>query len=500
MKKNLLSLLVCLIISSRLAANDSPIAWIFVEGSANLSPGQTVTIKTSVADGDNGWIGRHLYYKGPGDSGWIGWSFEGVSGNSRDPGNPNSSAEWDRLWSLTLSDPGDWQFLVKAYDPGSSNDLGYDRWSNDAITTVHVTAAGQLPSVTWTSLPSAPAHRLAVGSQNGPQALGSDPDGDLNGVRMDISIDGGGWSPFAYAGGGNGFTAANGGNSFTVTGGSTYQFRVYSLSNDGNSDFLFSPVYVGAQQLGFKILIDTNQITLAEANQASLFSADGVWSFTVNSPDISHSIWPSIMAALRADLWTVSEDLFPDWGITDETQTFIGHNVNAQMVYQENNPAGNDTILLNSQIDAAAAARGNGIVVLTRSYAGERGDYIRTALDNPNCAGVVFETNPSPNQSDVMWTQSFNEGINYTLNRGKKCYVLLSGRSDGSHDYRGDIEAAMGYFVQSGQLNNPNLYFVVASYDRTTTEVGFVTGDHGSGSQHSITAAVNWLKAYRQGM
>ena len=307
--------------------------------------------------------------------------------------------------------------------------------------------------------------------------------------------------------------------SYTPTGGPGvywYQFRLVNAYQGYTDQWI--PFSVNMR---FQILVSTNQLNNNEAAQAATFAADGVLSMPYNSlfayfdspnnqypnpyaanPIIPSTSFPALMSTLNAGQWTISEDLYGDWGITGLTEAFIDRPVDAQIVYLETstpgyNPAP-DTVATVAQIDAAHAATGNPILVLSRSYADQRAGYVNQALDHGPCSGVVFETNPEA-YPGVMWHQNFNAGIAHAIGtKGKKCYLLLPPKA-GSTNYLADVKAAMAYFAQSGYLNHPNLYIVLAAYVRGDTKTGFLTGDNALGYQHSVKAAVEWLKEYRAG-
>ncbi len=291
----------------------------------------------------------------------------------------------------------------------------------------------------------------------------------------------------------------------------TVQFRG-AISDDYGANWYFSNIASDSYTVGsnivhnFKILVSINQLNGTEAQYASWLAADGVWAFVTNStapglfsanPLIERAQMPSVLTALNAHAWTVSEDLYPDWGQTDETQGYLTHNVNAQMVYQESGTwdppqvLPNDTTLLPEQINNAAAARGNTIVVHSRSYL-QFGEHVRNALDNPNCSGVAFEANPHDLGG---WDGKLNEGIIYCLSQGKKCYLLWPPRG-GSTDYRADLRAAINFVSQSGQFGNPNLHVVLAAYVRADTGVSFINFSN-LDDPNTVLSAMNWLKTYR---
>ena len=97
----------------------------------------------------------------------------------------------------------------------------------------------------------------------------------------------------------------------------------------------------------------------------------------------------------------------------------------------------------------------------------------------------------------------WNDGINYVLQHNKKCLVLISAYYL-TTNYLQELQTAMNYFKNSGQLNNPNLYFVLASYGRAQTPntpgsetTGFFADENGSNGTNTLKAGFVWLKRFR---
>ena len=264
---------------------------------------------------------------------------------------------------------------------------------------------------------------------------------------------------------------------------------------------------------GFSILIDTNQMELNEANNDAPLAADGVWSLPGNScsgcvPDPitdPNGTWPGALARLNAANWSVAEDVYnTSYSSSQQTAQYIGHAVNAVMVYHEapdpNNPPPNDTVLTTSEIDAAAAATGNPIIVLSRSYADQRANYVRAALYDPHCSGVAFEQNPDYGH---LSTQNYIQGIQDILASGRKAYMLLPPflpMHSPPDDYLADMQSGVTqYLANSQQLGNPNLSIVITVYTRPGQGVGFLQPEPGTGApaNNSILAVRNWLYNYR---
>jgi hypothetical protein len=248
----------------------------------------------------------------------------------------------------------------------------------------------------------------------------------------------------------------------------------------------------GRQLVGFRILVDTNQLELKEAERAAALAADGVWAITHNSPDIPKHSWPATLARLNANQWAVSEDDPNQSYEVNAVQEYIRRRVDGAMCYFEGRPDDN-TVLTNDEINAFVQTHGNKIVVLSRSYgsADLRRKAVNDALQNSNCSGVVFETNPE-SEGGVMWNQDFNDGIKHCLSLGKHCYLLLPPKNDRTTDYVEDIKSAMRYFVHSGELYNRNLFVVLAVYGRELSKVGYFEP-----KGNNVYEALTWLKSYR---
>lgn len=268
-------------------------------------------------------------------------------------------------------------------------------------------------------------------------------------------------------------------------------------------NWAFVPAGSCAAKSGFGILIDTNQMNNTEAMNDAPLAADGVWSTPVNSCSgcISDPItdpngtWPGALARLNAANWIVTENGYNSSGYYPAAQLtaqYIGRAPNASMVYHEQNTP-NDTVLLTSEIDNAAAWTGTSIIVLSRSYADQRADYVRAALGDGHTSGAAFETNP-PYAS--ISTQNFNQGIQDILTSGRKAYMLLPPVA--GDDYLADMQSGVTQYLANGsQLGNPNLFIVLAIYGRPQSGVGFLQPEPGASSGNSVLAVRNWLYGYR---
>ena len=255
---------------------------------------------------------------------------------------------------------------------------------------------------------------------------------------------------------------------------------------------LLAPGLVQARPLGFKILVDTNQIDPAEAGQVARFAADGAWSIPQNSkPGVD---WTKTLAVLNAQRWSVSEDNPNSTSQADFTSAAMHRLVDGAMFYNEDGWA---TPLSDAQIaaDAAHVVPGLGpigprVVLLTRSFGDQRRGQLQHALANPNVSGATFESNPAHFQPG----QQLKEGCQYILSLHKQCYILLPPAST-TTDYLGDVQQAIGYFGRA-LLRSPHVYVVLATYVRPNA-THYVS--NGPADHNSIEAVVAWLKAYRAG-
>ncbi len=283
----------------------------------------------------------------------------------------------------------------------------------------------------------------------------------------------------------------------------------WDRNNGQQQSWLLVPAGSCTNSAGFSILIDINQMNNTEANNDSPLAADGIWSIPYNScsgciddPITNPSgTWPGALARLNANNWSTSEDTYSSSGSYPSAQLtaqYLGHPVNASMVYHEVGGDGyinsdSDTVLLTSQIDSAAAYTGNSIIVLSRSYAGPRANYVRAALYDGHTSGVAFEQ--LADYADIS-QQNYIQGIQDILASGRKAYMLLPPKA--SSDYLADMQSGVTqYLANSPQLGNPNLYIVLAVYVRPNQGVGFLAPYPGSSSGDSVLAVRNWLYSYR---
>ena len=256
---------------------------------------------------------------------------------------------------------------------------------------------------------------------------------------------------------------------------------------------LLAPGAAYARPDQFQILVDTNQITPAEAAQAARFAADGVWSIPVNSPPGVD--WPRLLAALNAGRWSVSEDNPTASSQIDRVSATMHRMVDAALFYNETPMR---TQLPPSEIAAYArhmvpgfGVVGRRVIVLQRSFGDNdpRRAQLQAAMQDPNVAGAAFEFDPGR----LIPAWKLPEGCAFVLSQQRRCYVLMP--SGHATDYLAEVQRAVRYFAAvSRDLQSPDVYLVLAAYDRPNA-VHFLSS--GPDDHNSIEAAVAWLKAYR---
>lgn len=105
------------------------------------------------------------------------------------------------------------------------------------------------PTTSWHTLPPAP---ITSGAWFPVRATGSDANGNLGGIWVEYSVNGGAWTGLAYdpsgVNGGNGYNTTSNNNGITAGApGTTYQFRCYAWDQAGaNSGWQYSAVYTVA--------------------------------------------------------------------------------------------------------------------------------------------------------------------------------------------------------------------------------------------------------------
>jgi hypothetical protein len=511
--------------------------------SANLGSSQTFTVistpptTNSIVVGDT-TIGQNVYIHGratdpDGDLALMGLYVEG-------PGLP----QWTFVQNATLSgaddtatfvwappSPGTYMVHIRASDSQGNPD------SNANVTASFIVYPGNsytVPNGSFDGISNANS-TVSYGESN-VVATGwaADPTDGTPVDRVEMQIDGK-YAGNATLGGWRQDVADAYGRSDYGNSGWSFSFPVETLSpgahtmsatvfnSRGLSNYLGSKDFTVSRR--FQILIDVNQLKLSEANSAnfSQLAADGVWSIPINSGWTDENgnfngdaipyytadgiqAWRNILAMLNASKRVVTEDN-PDQTLgIDYTSYYLNRMADGAMFYYEGRPSDNTTLT----IDEIASRAGHDVSLLGQDYGqlgarvivhsrstNDPGDIrvvaVNTALGQPNCSGIVFETIPS----QAMKQYATNQAVTYAISAAHKdCYIILA-PSMPTTDYLNDVKGIMSYWEQSGMFGSRKLYIVLAVYVRPKSNVGFLTGDNSTGDDNSVLAVVNWLKQYR---
>lgn len=474
--------------------------------STNSAIGQSVTFTGRATDSQASLGTMNFYVNGPGMPGWNYVGGKSVSG---------SDATATFVWSPSVA--GSWYVHVRAFDT-----LGNPDSNGNIMNSFTVYQTNQPPITVSVSAPNA-----TLGSATTFTGRATDPNGNLSFINF--YVNGPGMPGWNFVGS-NSATGGDATTSILWTAPSAGNWAVHirafdtngAVDSNGNVMGTFS---VNAQSYAFKVLVDTNTLTAAEASSSgfSLFSAitDGAYALTGNSSGVN---WNSVFQVLHADQYVITEELYHDYMFADpsdwrnrlrapisadEVQQVLGHRPNNVLLYHEpsiDDPSsahayrypyetilnGNASLSAGDQITAAHNHVGDNIVVLTRAY-----DYRATGTDvataDTNCTGVLFEMRaPEAGMYNVP------QGIAHVLASGKRCYVLMGPSSFTSNTYLTDLQTGMRALRDGGApLNDPNLYIVVDNYSRPgVTFVGNGSSDPYA-NQDSVLAASQWLRRFR---
>jgi hypothetical protein len=260
----------------------------------------------------------------------------------------------------------------------------------------------------------------------------------------------------------------------------------------------------------FRILVDDNQLSAADAADTAAFVADGVHDITGNPYPAGGAAvnWTAALANLDAASYCITEDLYSFNGVTAanpaaNTQAYIGYTgrlPNAVMAYNEGTSA-TGTLLTPAQIAYYANLVGPHVVVLARSYGIVTPPTlaaIQAAVANPDVSGLMFEFNPIGGGCSTPTACAIAKGVQWTLSQGKACYLLMpSAHAPAPLSYLAAVQGVVAYLAAYSPtiLENPNLYLTLAAYTRPGSGVYFVP--QAAGDPQAIGTVVQWLKAYR---
>lgn len=279
-----------------LDAANNPIA-LNANGRAPVPANSNFYIRVSGSDPD-GRLTR-LYSRINSPSG-VGYAYEqrDVAGGSATwtfgPYNPGATTGvWD-VWAH-----------AEDQDNGGYQWQGGGWWGTQSPD-VEVYLPNTAPTGAWHTLPGT----IVAGAAFTARASGHDNDGNLTTVWVDISINGGTWSAFAYNGGGNGFDNTSDGNLVTAgVAGTTYRFRYYVADSSGaNTGWQYSNVYTASPPT------PNAPTNLTVASKGSAFLTLSWSPGNVGSGTPSYRIYRN--GTLIA---TVTTTYYSDWGLSAST-------------------------------------------------------------------------------------------------------------------------------------------------------------------------------------
>jgi hypothetical protein len=131
-----------------------------------------------------------------------------------------------------------------------------------------------------------------------------------------------------------------------------------------------------------------------------------------------------------------------------------------------------------------------------------RRSYTQMALQSPYTGGISFEFDPEQMTADnPAYEGPDYEGIRYFVGTywpnsspAKKCYLLLAPNNENSTtmDYLTAVKGVVSALRSTGQLGNPNLYIVLAAYNRENSGVSYYPKY--PDDPNSLLVVRNWLK------
>lgn len=263
---------------------------------------------------------------------------------------------------------------------------------------------------------------------------------------------------------------------------------------------LAAAVAMSSSAQAVRFIVNINQINLSEVNQVlttkqGALACDGVWCLLQNSQSISKTQWNSLVSVISNRQNIIAEDVYGQSIGYNSVQNTIGK-VDATMVYIPRKPVWGDEVLDNSQINIASNANGGEIIILARTYLSGSKTKLDAGLNNSKVVGAVFEI-PTNNPGFIR-TAKIDDGIRAVLSKGKKAYVLLTAGQDNTGiKYRNQavstataLKNELGGNAVGAAWDNPNLFLVVAAYERDRVKVSFL----GAGG---VSEALQGLKALR---
>lgn len=204
-------------------------------GSLNFSSGGNFTVYANV------------FFTGGGSYSYVRYVQYSVDGGARQTVFNNPGGGWGG-WNAEV---GEWRVFAISIPKQSGNHTvtvysanGYTGSETSGTFSYSYAGGNSAPTVSWHTLPPT---SLTSGNWYAARATGSDSNGNLGGVWVEYSSNGGAsWNALAYdpagANGGNGYNTTTNNNGIVAgSGGTVYQFRCYAWDQSGaNSGWVYS--------------------------------------------------------------------------------------------------------------------------------------------------------------------------------------------------------------------------------------------------------------------
>ncbi|MEN6424490.1 MAG: hypothetical protein ABFE13_03950 [Phycisphaerales bacterium] len=243
----------------------------------------------------------------------------------------------------------------------------------------------------------------------------------------------------------------------------------------------------------YKILFDMNQIYRTELPDAWRLKCDGVLCTLMNSGVIPLGDWKAGFDLMDpAEVYTI-DDYYSLTSFNKAVEIVGIGNVLLGCGYVEPTitPEHLTTILPDDKIDERyASQQGKKVLILSRAYNWRWFTDVQRGLNNPKVGGVIWELDTVNTSTSTYYTYSVHKiagGIRDTLASGKKCLLLVPNTT------RARAEVLYKWLADTvpESLDNPNLCFVPAAYDRRLYGFVFYGGDD------SVEGAIDRLKELR---
>jgi hypothetical protein len=197
--------------------------------------------------------------------------------------------------------------------------------------------------------------------------------------------------------------------------------------------------------------------------------------FYDTTPGVLKPNYPANYYDSNGTKWTLYDDgVNPDYELPTLVRLYANRILLESRTYTAfsgNNPINCFQPSGQAMIDAMAGIQRNANIPMAQQVINDNA----VPYYNPggaNIAGVAFEFSPedysyNSNTQPALYPYNLNllQGVQDVLNKGLKCYLLLPATGTETN-YLLAVQNTIAYFNATGELNNPNLYIVLADYNR----------------------------------